>query len=716
MVNLSPDVLISILLYSLSSSSLLLINKLCLHLVPAPSLISLMQFLSCTVYILLLKASGMSLVDGFEWAKAKPYLIYTVMFTTTIYCNMKALQAANVETLIVFRSCCPLLVAILDWGFLGRQLPSLRSFMALLLLTGGVAGYVLSDKAFSLQGWNAYTWVSAYFVIISIEMAYAKHIVGPHLGFKSMWGPALYTNSFATLPMLFIALATHEPAKLTRAQLTAPTVALVTLSCIVGIAISFTGWSCRSKVTATCFTVIGVANKMLTVLVNLLIWDYHASPIGILCLTICLLGATLYQQAPLRDDSSGVGVSGDSSSKGVAKQTSQYSWSFGVALLLMLLGGGVLGRQLLSRLLPRGTDQHSASESEMQTTLHNLISSVQNPRICNKSDDSSWIAWAPPVEGANSEVASQLQSYVRTFSSALAIQRVFLGAMYTGRCSTSAPPKLTCYLVPVGTSCLPLRGMARHAVRKGPAQASFDLSFVNRMPLLQTASQAWVIAQLTAIAAQPTPWFAEHIAAIESQLFVRPPDVLGGIPRGTIAIQLALGSVEQRTDSMRHQKILEQLASYTGSQYVLLAASSTRVPHKTAGMSDRQLAEALVQLCTEERAKLSAAMLRARLSVTISCVPLVAALRSGSVNEFIHVANSTSGAHAWDSKLYLLTAIMLLARADVFVGDLAQDFGRTVHELMMARLGKSAVAGSPVHRENRVMMPYAFDVANQYQF
>lgn len=81
--------------------------------------------------------------------------------------------------------CVPLIVCVLDWAFLGRQLPSLRSIFALLVVAGGCAGYVMTDRAFKLNGWGAYTWVSAYFVIISFEMAYGKHIVGPHLQFAS---------------------------------------------------------------------------------------------------------------------------------------------------------------------------------------------------------------------------------------------------------------------------------------------------------------------------------------------------------------------------------------------------------------------------------------------------------------------------------------------------------------------------------------------------
>ena len=54
--------------------------------------------------------------------------------------------------------------------------------------------------------------------------------------------------------------------------------------------------------TATCFTVVGVLNKMVTVLANLLLSAQHASPAGILSLLVCILATTGYKQAPLRSD------------------------------------------------------------------------------------------------------------------------------------------------------------------------------------------------------------------------------------------------------------------------------------------------------------------------------------------------------------------------------------------------------------------------------
>ena len=191
------DVVRAVVAFSLCSASLLLINKMMLKHLPMPSFVSSLQFVVSAVFVYGLKATRSAEVDDFEWRLLKPYSLYVLMFVATIYCNMKALEHSNVETIIVFRACCPLFVCVLDWAFLGRQLPSMRSMASLIVLLLGACGYVLSDRAFKLNGWAAYSWATAYLLIISVEMAYGKHIVGPHLSFASMWGPTLYTNTSA---------------------------------------------------------------------------------------------------------------------------------------------------------------------------------------------------------------------------------------------------------------------------------------------------------------------------------------------------------------------------------------------------------------------------------------------------------------------------------------------------------------------------------------
>ncbi|KAF2310706.1 hypothetical protein GH714_016493 [Hevea brasiliensis] len=62
----------------------------------------------------------------------------------------------------------------------------------------------------------------------------------------------------------------------------------------------FFGFEARRAISATAFTVTGAVHKFLTVVINVLIWDKHASPFGLLCLLFTLAGGVLYQQSVTR--------------------------------------------------------------------------------------------------------------------------------------------------------------------------------------------------------------------------------------------------------------------------------------------------------------------------------------------------------------------------------------------------------------------------------
>jgi GDP-mannose transporter len=203
-----------------------------------------------------------------------------------------------VDTVIVFRACVPLLVSAADYLWLGRELPSCRSFGAMLIVGLGAIGYVLIDSAFALSGVAAYGWVSLYFVAIAAEMVLGKMITS---SVQVQLGVQVFLTNAMSLPlMLIIGTTTGELGKFNFDVLNASNLPLLTVSCIVGAGIGFSGWWCRSLVSATSFTVIGILNKLLTVFLNILVWDNHSSTIGTLCLLGCLVGGSLYKQAPMR--------------------------------------------------------------------------------------------------------------------------------------------------------------------------------------------------------------------------------------------------------------------------------------------------------------------------------------------------------------------------------------------------------------------------------
>ena len=160
----SATIMKAISWYSCCSGFMLVVNKVALFHVPRPSLVAGLQLATCSAFVLALKAAGVLAVDTLQWEKVRPYLIYVVAFSASIYCNMRALDASNVETVIVFRSCTPVTVAVLDWAFLDRELPGGRSVAALLLILVGTFSYASTDPQFAVHGFGAYKWVSIYFV------------------------------------------------------------------------------------------------------------------------------------------------------------------------------------------------------------------------------------------------------------------------------------------------------------------------------------------------------------------------------------------------------------------------------------------------------------------------------------------------------------------------------------------------------------------------
>merc|ERR1719401_3018908 len=86
---------------------------------------------------------------------------------------------------------------------------------------------------------------------------------------------------------------------------------MLALSSSVGIGIGWSGWNCRNKVSATSYTLLGVLCKVVSVLLNVFIWDKHATVPGLAWLMVCLSCSSVYRQAPLRSEATSAARSPD---------------------------------------------------------------------------------------------------------------------------------------------------------------------------------------------------------------------------------------------------------------------------------------------------------------------------------------------------------------------------------------------------------------------
>ncbi|GAB2216015.1 hypothetical protein Droror1_Dr00023782 [Drosera rotundifolia] len=291
--------------YALCSSLLAVINKYAITKFNYPGLLTALQYLTSAIGVLGLGKLGFLNHDPFVIDIAKKFLPAALVFYLAIFTNTNLLRHANVDTFIVFRSCTPLLVAVADTAFRKQPCPSRVTFVSLVIILGGAVGYVATDSAFTL---TAYSWAFAYLVTITTEMVYIKHMV-TNLGLNT-WGFVLYNNLLSLMMSPLFWIATGEYAEVfdalrsNKASLfDAGAFFGVALSCVFGFLISFFGFAARRAISATAFTVTGVVNKFLTVVINVLIWDKHASAFGLVCLLLTIVGGVMYQQSV-----TGVGV------------------------------------------------------------------------------------------------------------------------------------------------------------------------------------------------------------------------------------------------------------------------------------------------------------------------------------------------------------------------------------------------------------------------
>merc|ERR1719382_2348370 len=100
--------------------------------------------------------------------------------------------------------------------------------------------------------------------------------------------------------MMFMAVSSGEVLTASPERFMKPwAVFMLILSSSTGIGIGWSGWNCRNKVSATTYTLLGVASKLISVLLNVLIWDKHASSRGLAALALCLVSSMFYRQSPL---------------------------------------------------------------------------------------------------------------------------------------------------------------------------------------------------------------------------------------------------------------------------------------------------------------------------------------------------------------------------------------------------------------------------------
>jgi solute carrier family 35 protein len=228
----------------------MVVNKWVLNIFPFPGLLMIFQFLTAAGAVRLLALYGMLECEPLVLDKVREFVLVPFVFGVAIFSNIKLLEATSVETAIVFRTVVPLFTSAADWVWMGRELPRAHSAAGLLIVLAGSVVYACTSPDGIRV--NAWLWACTYVFVLSFEMVYVKHVLGAVP--MSTWTRVYYNNALALAFMPPYLLINAEYAQLGDAlvalRVTPYALFAVTLSCAIGLGISFTSFGFRNLVSA----------------------------------------------------------------------------------------------------------------------------------------------------------------------------------------------------------------------------------------------------------------------------------------------------------------------------------------------------------------------------------------------------------------------------------------------------------------------------------
>jgi len=277
---------------SMCSCWLLLTNKVLVKALKTPLTLTFVQLLFAA-FIVFPKVYH----DGFTRMSKSGityYVIEATLFALSLFANMKALMLTGVGSVIVGRSCVPVVTFAVE-AFQYRNLP-LKAFLRPVISLLGVSifsfVYVHVDGKLQSGGLTGLYWIVSWVLIVALQMIYGKWLISA-VPLKH-WERVFYTNSFA-LPLLCPKAVQEYTISWYTMDLDLKTVVFIISSCFAGVGIGYSSWRLRALISPTAFGLVGVLNKMATIVFGVVLWPHEFSLLGSAAVIGCIAFGTFYR-------------------------------------------------------------------------------------------------------------------------------------------------------------------------------------------------------------------------------------------------------------------------------------------------------------------------------------------------------------------------------------------------------------------------------------
>ena len=271
---------------------MMICNKLVLRAFGLPITLVMIQ-MAFTVGFLCLFPSSLhfgSLRDVLRWSLTIPFL-FTLMLAT----SMLALDYASMGALVVVRNVAPLVSMAIEGLFGEKVAIDAHSVASLLSIIGGVFLYVSHDLTFSPVGLG---YMLSNMIFSVLERLLQRKMIALEPIDVSKTGMMMLNNAFALIPMglLLYAKGEHRQWHQLR-QLAGPQWALLGLSCVNAVGISWAGINAQVYVTATTFMVLTNLNKFVVIGFGMFILHESRSWQAVCGCVVALSGGVWYARS-----------------------------------------------------------------------------------------------------------------------------------------------------------------------------------------------------------------------------------------------------------------------------------------------------------------------------------------------------------------------------------------------------------------------------------
>ena len=294
--NPQHEALYSLVAYTVTSISIILVNKLVMttHKVNEPIALLFLQNLFAVVLVLTLKMTKMVELPALEWRLVKNWLPLTLLFVAMLYTSMVSLHLMSVASLTLMKNLSTVLTAVGDWYFFGKQLTLTICISFGVIMLGSYLS-ATGDPWVTTEG---LLWTSMNVVASSGYLLYMKLLLGGISKELGRYGTVFY-NNFLSLPfLLFPALGSFSViwARLSGAAHGEDPnlLPLFAIFIALGGVMPFAVFWCMDRNTPTTFAVAGTLGKFPMMLLGVFIFSMWPSGRGWLGIFFGVIGGVMY--------------------------------------------------------------------------------------------------------------------------------------------------------------------------------------------------------------------------------------------------------------------------------------------------------------------------------------------------------------------------------------------------------------------------------------